>query len=289
MARSQLGLMATALAAVLAFMGRAPVAAAEGPENEVLKKNGLKIAGTLAVLETESEVKNKINEMRRLSKQLNYSLMQQQGTMSAQDYQQTIERLGEEINQMRAEINLASQQMNSLPRFRGRLSTTMAQEQYNDLLIYRNQLQMEVNQETAWLNQLKSQKFDPKSKEKIDAEVGDRREAYHQALLDLRKLADAATEKYGELATDEAVKKALVAAGKAAKNKLDLGPSHEFLNNVKLLEKLEKAASSPDTDGPPAKHARRSRHVTKSKHSSKPATATKAAAPTGKSDESSSR
>jgi len=281
--------MATALAAVLAFMGRAPVAAAEGPENEVLKKNGLKIAGTLAVLETESEVKNKINEMRRLSKQLNYSLMQQQGTMSAQDYQQTIERLGEEINQMRAEINLASQQMNSLPRFRGRLSTTMAQEQYNDLLIYRNQLQMEVNQETAWLNQLKSQKFDPKSKEKIDAEVGDRREAYHQALLDLRKLADAATEKYGELATDEAVKKALVAAGKAAKNKLDLGPSHEFLNNVKLLEKLEKAASSPDTDGPPAKHARRSRHVTKSKHSSKPATATKAAAPTGKSDESSSR
>jgi len=289
MARSQFGLVATVLAAVLAFVGRVPVLAAEGPQNEVLKKHGLKIVGSLSVLETESDVKNKMNEVRRLSKQLNYSIMQQQGTMSAEDYQQTIKNLGAQIDQMRAQINLANQQMASLPRFRGRLSTTMAQEQYYELLNYRNQLQLEVNQEAAWLNQLRSQKFDPKSKEKIDAEVRDRREAYHQALLDLRKLVDSTTEKYGELAEDQDVKKAIAAAGKAMRNKLDLGPSHEFLNNVKLLEKLEKAASSPDTDGSSAKHSRRSRTGTKSKHSSKPATATKAAAPTGDSDQSSSR
>ncbi|MFI5458900.1 MAG: hypothetical protein ACHRXM_26015 [Isosphaerales bacterium] len=289
MARSQFGLVATVLATALAFMGRVPVLAAEGPQNEVLKKHGLKIVGSLSVLETESDVKNKMNEVRRLSKQLNYSIMQQQGTMSAEDYQQTIKNLGAQIDQMRAQINLASQQMASLPRFRGRLSTTMAQEQFNELSSYRYQLQMEVNQETAWLNQLKSQKFDPKSKDKIDAEVRDRREAYHQALLDLRKLADSTTEKYGDLAEDQDVKKAIAAAGKAIRNKLDLGPSHEFLNNVKLLEKLEKAASSPDTDGSPAKHSRRSRAGTKTKHSSKPATATKAAAPTGDSDQSSSR
>jgi len=286
MARFKLGLAVTVLAAVLAFMGRAPAVAAEGPENEVLKKNGLKIVGTLAVLETESEVKNKLTEARRLYKQMNYSLMQQQGTMTAQDYQQNVKRLEAEINQMRAQINLANQQMASLPRFRGRLSTTMAQAQFDELSAYRYQLQMEVNQETAWLNQLMSQKFDPKSKEKIDAEVHDRREAYHQAIVDLRKLVDSTTEKYGELAENEDVKKAIVAAGKTVKNKLNPGPSHDFLNNVKLLEKFEKAESSADTDGPPAKHARRSRHATKSKHSSKAATATKAAAPTGDSDES---
>jgi len=289
MARSQFGLVTTVLATVLALMGRVPVLATDGPQNEVLKQHGLKIVGSLSVLETESEVKNKMNELRRLSKDLNHSIMQQQGTMSAEDYQQTIKNLSAQIDQMRAQINLAAQQMASLPRFRGRLSTTMAQDQYNELFSYRNQLQLEVNQETAWLNQLRSQKFDPKSKEKIDAEVRDRRDAYHQALLDLRKVADSTIEKYGELAEDQDVKKAIVAAGKAARNKLELGPSHEFLNNVKLLEKLEKAASSPDTDGPPAKHARRSRAGTKSKHSLKPATATKAAAPTGDSDQSSSR
>ena len=68
-------------------------------------------------------------------------------------------------------------------------------------------------------NQLKSQQFDPKAKEKIDAEVRDQREAYHQALLDLRKLVDSATEKYDELAKDGEVKKALAAVGKARREK----------------------------------------------------------------------
>jgi len=289
MARSQFGLATTVLAAVLAFMGRAPVLAAEGPENAVLKKNGLKVVGTLAVLEAESEVKNRLTELRRLHKQLSYSLMQQKGTMSPEEYQRTIQRLGDEINQMRAQINLAGQQLNSLPRFRGRLSTTMAQAQFDELSAYRYQLQMEVNQETAWLNELKSQKIDPKSKEKIDAELRDRREAYHQAIVDLRKLVDSATEKYPELAKDEDVKKALVAAGKATRNKLNLGPSHDFLNNVKLLERFEKAESSADTDGSQAKPARRSRHSTKSKHSSKASDGAKAAGAAGNSDDSSSR
>jgi len=279
--------MATVLAVVLAFMGRPVVLAAEDPQNEVLKKHGLKIVGSLCVLETESDVKNKMSELRRLSKQLNYSIMQQQGTMSAKDLQQTLKTLGTQISQIRSEINAVSQQMNRVPRGRRGFVNTYAADQFVELNLYRSQLQAELQQDTAFLDQLKNQTADPKAREKIDAEVRDRREAYHQALLDLRKLVDTATEKYEELAKDEDVKKAMVAAGKAMRNKIDLGPSREFSNNVKLLEKLEKAASSPDMDGPSPKHARRSRGGTKSKHGAKPAAATKAGDPAGDSDGSS--
>ena len=71
---------------------------------------------------------------------------------------------------------------------------------------------MQVNQESATLNQLQSQKADPRAKEKIDAEVHDRQDAYHQSILDLRTLADSVTQKYAELAKDSDVKDAIHAA-----------------------------------------------------------------------------
>ncbi len=273
MAKSRFGLMTAVLAAVLALVGRAPILAADEPKNEVLEKHGLKIVGTLSVLETESEIKSKLTEVRRLSKQLGHSVMQQQGTMSAAEHQQTIQKLTAEIGQMTNQINLANQQMNRLPRYRGMPAGTYAQEQYAELLYYRNQLQAEVYQETQWLNQLKTQQVDPKSKDKIDAEVRDRREAYHQALLDLRKLVDPAREKYDELAKDGDVTKALAAVGKARREKPKLGPSHEFVTTAKLLERLEKAESSTDGEQSQTRPARRSRKASKSTHSSKAADA----------------
>ena len=57
--------------------------------------------------------------------------------------------------------------------------------------------------------------------------------------------------------------------GKGLREKPKLGPSHEFLTNVKLLEKLEKAESSGETEPSAAKTGRRSRHGTRTKHSSK--------------------
>ena len=205
------------------------------------------------VLETELDVKNKVNEARRLSRQLNYKVMQQRSTLSAQDYQQTIRNLTQQTNQLRSQINLATQQMSRLPRYRGMIATTMAQEQFAELNMYRNQLQMELVQETAWLNQLKSQPFDPKSKEKIDAEVRDERETYHQAILDLRKLVDSASEKYSELEKNDDVKKAAAVLGKGKREKPKLGPSHDFVNNVKLLEKLERSDSGDLAEEPRAK------------------------------------
>ena len=265
------GWRAAVFAAVLTLMTGGPARAGEGPENELLKKHGLKIVGALAVLETESDIKNKLNEARRLAKQLNYSLMQQRGTLSPKEIQQTIKGLGDQINQIRSQINLANQQISRFPRFRGRIANNIAQEQYAELVMYRTQLQMELSQETAWLNQLKSQQSDPKSKDTIDAEVRDRREAIHQALLDVRKLVDQATEKYTGLATDEEVKKALDALGKGTREKPKLGPSHDFVTNVKMLERLETAESAGEAAGAPAKSVHRSRGGTRKGRSSKSA------------------
>ena len=159
-----------------------PGRAADEPQNEPLAKHKLKALGSLQVLEDEAEFKTKLTDAQRLLGQLKYSMLQQQGTMSPQQYQKALQGMRDEVNQMRSQVNQLNQQMNSLPRFRGRFASTYAQEQYNELMVYRNQLQMQVNQESAWLNQLQSQKADPKAKDKIDAEVNDRRDAYHQAL-----------------------------------------------------------------------------------------------------------
>jgi hypothetical protein len=191
--------------------------------------------------------------------------MQQQGTMSPEQFKQTVQNVRNEVNQMRSEINRVGQQMSSLPRRRGRLMNNIVEDQYAEFMLYRNQLQSQVDQESAWLNQLQSRKADPKAKDKIDAEVRDRREACHQALLDLRTLADQVTEKYAEIAKDPEVKKAIEILGQGKRDKPRLGPSHDFLSNVKLLEKLEKAESASADDPFQEKPSKRSHSKSRSR------------------------
>ncbi len=257
--------LAIALIVLFSCSTGLPTRAADDSENETLKKNKLKALGSLQVLEDETEFKNKLTEARRLQRQLSYSVLLQQNTMSPEQYKKNLQAMRDELTQMRSQISQISQQMSSIPRFRGRFASNYAQEQYNECLVYRNQLQMQVNQESAWLNQLQSQKTDPKAKEKVDAEVHDRRDAYHQAILDLRTLADSITQKYAELTKDSDVKDAIHALGKGKREKPKLGPSHDFLNNVKLLEKLERAESAAAGDPFQEKPARRSRSKSRAK------------------------
>ena len=272
MARSRLVWTSTVVA--LFCLARPSVRASDGPAADALKKHGLKIAGTLAVVDEEAKIKSNLAEARCLSKQLNYSLIQQKGTLSPGEMQQTVKNITNEMNQLRSTINQAGQQMNAVPKWRGRFVSNDASMMYAQLNAYRNQLQMELNQDTYFLNELKSQTGDPKARERIDSEVRDRRDAYHQALIDLRTLVDSAAAKYDDLAKNEEVKKALTALGKGQREKPKLGPSHEFRANVKLLERLEKAESAgSDTETAQPKSTRRSRSGTRTKASSKGADA----------------
>src|SRR5262245_34224211 len=103
MNKSGIGLTAAVLAAWLALPDRAPAVAGEDPKNEVLKKHGLSVVGSLAVLDAESAVKSKLGDVRRLSKQLSYAIMQQQGTMSPEEFQKTIKGLNLEISQLKSQ------------------------------------------------------------------------------------------------------------------------------------------------------------------------------------------
>jgi uncharacterized coiled-coil DUF342 family protein len=269
MVRSRLVWAATVLTVALVCAVQPRARAADGPANDTLKKNGLHIAGTLALVDEEPQIKTNLAEARRLSKQLNYSLMQQKGTLSPAEMQQTVKNISNEINQLRSEMNAAGQQMNAVPKWRGRFVSNDAGMIYAQLNAYRSQLQMEISQDSAFLNQLKSQTADPRARDKIDSEVRDRRDAYHQALIELRKLVDSATDKYAELAKNDEVKKALTLVGKGQKVKPKLGPSHDFHTNVKLLERLEKAESGGETEAAESKPTRRSRGGTRTKNASK--------------------
>ena len=82
MAKSCFVWAAAVLTVALRVLARPPAHAADGPASKILKKHGLKIVGSLAVVDEEAEIKSKLAEARRLSKQLSYSLMQQKATMS---------------------------------------------------------------------------------------------------------------------------------------------------------------------------------------------------------------
>jgi hypothetical protein len=308
MTRSFLVGTAACLTVALACLASPQLRAADGTENAVLKKHGLKMAGSLAVATEEPDIKTKLSDARRLSKQLSQSLMQQKATMSPEQMQKTVKTLGTRINELRSELNAVNQQMNQVPRSNnnagyGRLGGGMgygnnggmgygnyggmgygnnggmsfannqAAEMYSELLAYRTQVQAEIEQDSYFLNQLKSQPADPKAKEGIDSMVRNRRDAYHEALVEIRKLVDSATAKYDEVANNSEIKKTLNILGKGLRETPKLGPSREFLNNVKLLEKLEKSESSGETEPTHATTARKGRRSTKAKNSTKAANA----------------
>jgi hypothetical protein len=69
-----------------------------------------------------------------------------------------------------------------------------------------------------------------------------------QAVLDLRRLVDAATKSYTALANDVAVKDALDALGRTSKAKLKLGPSARFTSNVNVLERVDQSVITDSVD-----------------------------------------
>jgi hypothetical protein len=235
--------------------------AADSPE-DVLKSSGLKQSGPLYVLEAEAQAKQKLGEIKHLSRQLKNAKQQQQAYGTAQDRQALIQNMTAQVNQIRAQSTAVGQQMNQIPRYRGRYSNYMVQGQRAEMQAYRNQLNAQVNQQNALLNQVKSRPFDPKMKDKLDSEVKSRREEYQQAVSDLSQLVKTTQDKYKGLAKDEGVTKALAALELKIRPSPHLGPSHEFHELVKTVEKLAKdAPADAFSDSTPAqtKKAKHSR------------------------------
>jgi len=243
--------------AATTFWGIGARALGDSPE-DVLKKNGLKQVGPLYVLETEQDVKKKLAEVKQLSRQMKYAKAQQASYGTAEDHQALIQNLNNQVGQIRAEINAVTQQINRLPRFRGRFASGYASEENAELTAYRSQLNAELVQQNALLSQVKSHPPDPKMKDKLDADARDRHDEYQKAVTDLVQLVGTTQEKYGTLAKDAEVQKALGALELKIRPSPKLGPSHEFHETVKLVDKLEKDTGDTGSESK-AKSARRPR------------------------------
>jgi aspartyl protease family protein len=120
--------------------------------------------------------------------------------------------------------------------------------QHNQLVRDKNQCILTLNDVNNRLSMLRSQAGDTKWKQDLDTEVGRGREAYIQAVLGLRELVDTISGQYAEIAKLEEVKQALATLGAKSKAALKLGPSKEFLANVKLLEKVEKSVLTEEVE-----------------------------------------
>jgi uncharacterized phage infection (PIP) family protein YhgE len=254
----------------LTFMGAGgDLRADEGPSDAALAKHALKRVGTVLALEAESEVHTKAEEVRHLSRQLSNATALRRSTLSEKEYQDTIKELNAELNQFRNQSNNATQAMNRIPKRNGYPINSIVAQEYRQLNYFRNQVQMEINQRQAFLNQLKSKPFDPKDRVKLDNEVRTRTEELHQGAQDLRKLVDAAHDKYTELEKDPQVKKWLDTPEGHAGVKPKLGPSRAFLADEKMLDRIEKAADEPAAAAPKA--TRKTRRGTRTKQAAKSA------------------
>jgi clan AA aspartic protease (TIGR02281 family) len=205
------------LAIGLSVCSLAAVSGAEdGASEEVLKGHDLRRSGTTYILPAEAEVQKKLNEARALYQRLTYAQARQReleyGTANAK-------QMTQQMTQQRILLNQQLTQANSV-------------QDHNRLVAMINQLSDQIDLMNQQVN-------DPAMRKEVNSQVPISREAYMQAVLDLRQLVDKATAAYEELAKDEEVTAALGALGQKAKVKPALGPSRTFLANVKLLEKVE--------------------------------------------------
>ncbi len=198
------------------LFGQSSARAADDPADVALKAKGLKRVGINYVTNDESIVQKKLAEARGLYKQLSLAVMQQRALVNDTEQSKV---LFKELMQRRS---LLSQQLGQ------QLSVT----EHNQIVTMLN----EINDR---MKLIESEQSDPKVKDEVNVKVAHSREAFVQAVIDLRQLIDQTNSKYKELADDAEIKASIAALNQKSKVKVALGPSRSFTNNVKLIEKIE--------------------------------------------------
>ncbi|WP_165226669.1 hypothetical protein [Aquisphaera insulae] len=255
------GLTLVAWTGLVVLSGAATARDGDDPpaKSDVLEGQGLKLVGTTYVLNSEDDVKTKAADLRKLSRELKSLQLKQAATVTPQAYQAYLQNLNAQIGELKAEAQMARQQTNSIPRYRGRMARYYGQAERSQANAYVNQLNQEINQLNQALNQAKKSPPDPRTKQQVDSQVLTAQTERDQAVEALSKAVHATKEKYDELAKDKAVAKALKDAAAKVKPSPLLGPSHEFQEIAKQLDKLEKEF---------ARGAGKSKSRTKSSHGS---------------------
>lgn len=222
--------------ALIATLAVAVAAPADSPEG-VLKGRGLKRVGSTYVLSAEGDVQKKLSALKSLSGQLTQAARRQAGA------ERQVEDEKEMVREMLRRRVILNQELAAIEQQIRGVGPVPA------LVARRNEVVLAYNGMADQIRLLQQgQGADPKMQDHLLAEVSRRREAYIQAVLDLRQFVDSATKSYAELFGDPDVKRAIEALGQNSKTKPKLGPSPQFASNVKLLERLERSVMTDAVD-----------------------------------------
>ena len=229
-----LGLLAVLM---MAGSGAAPLAG-ERPSEEALAKLGLKpVEDGPGARHRRAEVHDKIDEARQLARDWSNAIMQQRSTLSEKEYQDDHQGAHRRINQFKTELNNTNRMIAQIPRYRDRFATSLAYQQYDDLNLYKTQLQWEINQRTTFLNQLKSQPFDPKARVKVDARSGIAAKPCIRPSWTCGSWSRRPKRSTTRSSRTARSRSTWIPASARRASSSKLGPSRQFHLDVKLLEK----------------------------------------------------
>ncbi len=221
------------LAATLGMVGVIAAHADDTGFNGVLSKNGLTRAHGLYILkEPESEARQKLAEMQSRYKDLSMSYNQQ---MEFEYEAIQIQELTQQSNVLKNALNQYNRALGGGRR--GRYGNSMVN---GELSAERVMVQQNYAMATQQLQMLKGRVPSAKIKKDLSDRIGKQRLELEGAVNELRTAVDSVVDKYDTLAKDEAIKSALNAASDTPV-KPKLGPSKEFHDMVKTLEKMERA------------------------------------------------
>ncbi len=188
--------------------------------DQVLKRLGVKRSGSSYILAGEATVKNKLNETRVMQRRLSEAIKQQR------ELEQFALFNRQEVRQLAAERLELNQQLLAA-------GPGLSVQDHNRFVAM-------INARSDRIRELDAELPDAATRRQADEQVVQRREAFLQAVLDLRKLVDELNQKYIDLAKDDALQKAIAASDSKSKSPAKLGPSSDLKNSNKQLQSLEK-------------------------------------------------
>jgi hypothetical protein len=210
-----------------------------------LKSHELKRLGSTYVLPDEAQVLKRMKELAALQQKVNEGLGYLDMIEARGEQRKAfIEELTQNHEVLQAQIQGLSQQIAQIEQ--AGLNSPLMNAQRNQVVAQHNAIVAADQQVVSRLNSLSRMEGDRDSKNQVFGEVTQRREQFLEAMLEIRKLVDAALARYQGLAKNDEVSRALDDASAASKSKIKykLGPSRDFLAAVQRLEKAEGLVST---------------------------------------------
>jgi hypothetical protein len=231
------GKRAIVLLVGLGLMGGTNLRAADPGESK-LRKLGLTRAGSLYVLEDESQAEQKRAEAQALIDAYKTAYVQ------TLDIKFAAAR-AKEMDDFNIELDHDIEELNVELRYRPARPNNVQRDYYDGLTLRRDDLVLKRFEARTEARRLRSVPIGERALQEAVAEFERRRQVCRPVLEELRSLMETVDAKYADLAKDSVVADALNESRRTTKSKLKLGPSPRYKNIMGELKKMQRYVDSP--------------------------------------------